>query len=935
MSCWKCFFFCQEATFAAQKHQQKSWKRRAGKACARAETGASVMGAGGADCEHVEIKSSLTSMETQILNFGNGDPKERNTYNDISQSEGRQRHSVVAFIGDLNGGLASSGPVLSEILIRHFGTQERAPLVTSPRAKPSFSIGQNQFRVGAPLKAPSASRITTASVRELTAPRLIFEELGFHFPLQFKPTTVFHRSFGQRRSFSFIIILGMATPSPANKFRTKTSDFADFLRGVGQYQHHTSTPRRAPDNLPTPSTSTSDAQDGVRRKKTLIPFFGRVRRKSNVSGTSAGEASEQEGDKRSQSLALAADDQRSFMVISPESASSVASASQNQLPNTTARVTKLRTLRKPNGRITGVRSPTGYTSDSLVPPPKKARPSIDSTTSKETRSTTPRPKQPTITISQPPTSFLDDNYDDLFTKPRKKLHASASPYAPTSSDHDDRAFHSDGDMSPTSFQLFPLSSSSNNTPQPASSTPMSPTSLREWRIVGDETSSLKSTRSSRRVVSDDIPRTSGEESEAISTISMPVTSASGTDKRSSMTSWLHNESRRSKSMIRSSMQSVPNQPPTIPLPATPGPSQTLPARLSSLPYSGTRPRAVTLSSSASPRANIATSPLPTSLPPRHSKSISRDRKSTDENAKKEISAFDIETATADQLRQALVLRDQQLEELASYLLKVTQNHVTEKNALEKKIASLEREAARREKEIKGLTWLVSSNRIQGSVQLSSTGSRSTPALESDKNSKGDTTSSVIKSPTYKHINSDYDDSGAESYPTSRTESARGSLSGGESSSSPSQQVKSYKLAPKLGLLRGSSLRMGSTRLALESDRKDVPKVDKRASVSSFASSAASSSLSGSSSMMLPSSPSTTTLSAIPEGPPPVPPKKPMSRDPAIAAAIGTAEQRREKEQKKVARSMNTAPTPAAAYAANLQKARPPSIGQILDQTENP
>ncbi|KAK0194425.1 hypothetical protein F5146DRAFT_1221872 [Armillaria mellea] len=581
----------------------------------------------------------------------------------------------------------------------------------------------------------------------------------------------------------------MATSSPANKFRTKTSDFAGFLRGVGQYQHHTNTPRRAPDNLPIPSTSTSDAQDGLRRKKTLIPFFGRVRRKSNVSGTSGGEVSEQEGDKRSQSLAMATDDH----------------------------------------------------------------------------------------------------------------------------DHDDRAFHSDGDMFPTSPQLFSHSSSSNNSPQPTSSPPpISPTSLRERRVVGDETSSIKSTRSSRRVVSDDISRTSGEESEAISTISMPIMSASGTDKRSSMTSWLHNEPRRSKSKIRSSMQSMPNQPPTIPLPATPGPSQTAPARLSSLGYSGTRPRAVTLSSSASTRANIATSPLPTSLPPRHSKSTSRDRKSTDENAKKEITAFDIETATVDQLRQALILRDQQLDELASYLLKVTQNHVTEKNALEKKIASLEREAARREKEIKGLTW-----------------------LESDRNSKGDTTSSAIKSPVYKHINSDYDDSGAESYPTSRTESARGSLSGGESSSSPSQQVKSYRLAPKLGLLRGSSLRMGSTRLALESDRKDVPKVDKRASVSSFTSSAASSSLSGSSSMMLPSSPSTTTLSAIPEGPPPVPPKKPMSRDPAIVAAIGTAEQRREKDQKKVARSMNTPPTPAAAYAANLQKARPPSIGQILDQTENP
>ncbi|KAK0220975.1 hypothetical protein EDD85DRAFT_862770 [Armillaria nabsnona] len=727
----------------------------------------------------------------------------------------------------------------------------------------------------------------------------------------------------------------MATSTPANKFRTKTSDFADFLRGVGQYQHHTNTPRRAPDNLPTPSTSTSDAQDGLRRKKTLIPFFGRVRRKSNVSGTSGGEVSEQEGDKRSQSLAMATDDQRSFMVISPESASPVAStASQNRLPNTASRVTKLRTLRKPNGRITGVRSPTGYTSDSLVPPPKKARPSIDSTTSKETRSTTPRPKQPTITISQPANSFLDDNYDDLFTKPRKKLHASASPYSTISSDHDDRAFYSDGDMSPTSLQLFPRSSSSNNSPQPSSSPPISPTSLREWRIVGDETSSIKSTKSSRRVVSDDISRTSGEESEAISTISMPITSASGTDKRSSMTSWLHNESRRSKSMIRSSKQSVPNQPPTIPLPATPGPSQTVPTQLSSLGYSGTRPRAVTLSSSASARANIATSPLSTaSLPPRHSKSISRDRKSTDENAKKENAAFNIETATVDQLRQALILRDQQLDELASYLLKVTQNHVTEKNALEKKIASLEREAARREKEIKGLTWLVSSSRIPGNVPLSSTGSKSAPALESDKNSKGDT-SSVIKSPAYKHINSDYDDSGAESYPTSRTESARGSLSGGESSSSPSQQVKSYRLAPKLGLLRGSSLRMGSTRLALESDRKDVPKVDKRASVSSFASSAASSSLSGSSSMMLPSSPSTTTLSAIPEGPPPVPPKKPTSRDPAIVAAIGTAEQRREKDQKKVARSMNTAPTPAAAYAAKLQKPRPPSIGQILDQTEN-
>lgn len=60
--------------------------------------------------------------------------------------------------------------------------------------------------------------------------------------------------------------------------------------------------------------------------------------------------------------------------------------------------------------------------------------------------------------------------------------------------------------------------------------------------------------------------------------------------------------------------------------------------------------------------------------------------------------FDIDTASLPELRAALRTRNQQYEELSTYVLKVTN--------LEKKVLTLEKEVARKDKELKGLRWII-------------------------------------------------------------------------------------------------------------------------------------------------------------------------------------------------------------------------------------
>ncbi|KAJ7939097.1 hypothetical protein B0H13DRAFT_2300830 [Mycena leptocephala] len=126
-----------------------------------------------------------------------------------------------------------------------------------------------------------------------------------------------------------------------------------------------------------------------------------------------------------------------------------------------------------------------------------------------------------------------------------------------------------------------------------------------------------------------------------------------------------------------------------------------------------------------PGSPITSSPAPilslsSLLSRRTTKSIGKESASVGSPLAKEVAEpsgkekFDVDKASPDQLRQTLKVRNQEFDELASYLLKLTEAHVADKQALLKKVASLEHEAWHLKNEVKGLTWLVTNGTWLGS-----------------------------------------------------------------------------------------------------------------------------------------------------------------------------------------------------------------------------
>ncbi len=505
----------------------------------------------------------------------------------------------------------------------------------------------------------------------------------------------------------------------------------------------------------------------------------------------------------------------------------------------------------------------------------------------------PRPKQPTITVSLTPDNLSE--YGDLFTQPRKKI----SPANQQSLTHDDRAYQSD-----TQTKSLPRLATPVIPPLPKSP----PAKSRDTRNHTDDAVSLKSTRSTCRYRVEDGSRHSGEESETLTTLSMP--SLAG--RRTSLeTRRLLGSMSYSSQEQRPSQLSSPHEPPTIPLPEPP-PLRPLPDVPS--PTTSTGPKSIVNGRRrAHTMSSVSSSPMPCPSAPLSRGSF--DKGLDDERSKKENDDLDINLASVEQLRQALKDRSQRVDQL----LKAAKAHLSEKTDLEQKIALLEKEAARREKEILGLTWLVN-NRGAAESPMILAASKSTSALQAEKSTFIPSSPSVSKNPAYRYLNTDYD-SGAESHQTS----------GGESTTAVrTPRPKRYSKVPvKPTLSQRSSLRNGG---GSDISIPSVPTLDKRASVSSVAFSAASTS---SISSLIPPSPSTSTLSVIPEGDlPPVPRRQaslpsPSSRDPAIMAAIIRSREKEQKRASKLPMSVpsTSAPTPAAAYAANLKQGS--SIAQVL------
>ena len=284
--------------------------------------------------------------------------------------------------------------------------------------------------------------------------------------------------------------------------------------------------------------------------------------------------------------------------------------------------------------------------------------------------------------------------------------------------------------------------------------------------------------------------------------------------------------------------------------------------------------------------------------------------------------FDIDTASAAQLREALKTRNQQYDELATYVLKVTEAHIEELTNMEKKVSALDKEVIRKDKELKGLRWIIN-NGDSSQPQTHSTGVLN-HALLSSTLSESDHDTRIVPG-AYRRLN-DQRNSGTESHP----ESIRSATSGSESL--PSICNRTLRKPSTLAEATYNFCRTASTRrtsklppgLGAEKTIPEILTANKRSSLSSI-----SPSPSSSTSSLLPPSPSITmsSLSAIPEG-------QSSGLRPLRYDNSDQEERRASRASHRTSMSSMTSSSTAAssAYSANMKRSRPPSIAQVLEKS---
>ncbi|KAJ3750145.1 hypothetical protein DFH05DRAFT_36206 [Lentinula detonsa] len=479
--------------------------------------------------------------------------------------------------------------------------------------------------------------------------------------------------------------------------------------------------------------------------------------------------------------------------------------------------------------------------------------------------------QPTITVSRPPVDDdLDslEEYNDLFTKPPHKLNSvpmeteqfgtqprtslhndtSSPPSSPTPhtnstiKTHVARAFPSSATtrttddvtadfIHRTGSKVQKLSRSSGGDPDRSS-------------ISGASVSSFHAMSARRKVNSvlqQGIDIDTADESEAMSirsAMSMPTSFRSATvlDKHRSLVS--SNSVRTPKSRI--SRMKLPSKPPSIPLPATPPSSELSSSLLNSQVL---RQRAYTIASSHTSsnfeQSSGSASLKATSPSKQHSiaftalgqtSSLSRESTiqihTTDRNSSSSSSSstptltksfpkleklhIDIDTASTEELREALRYRNQQLEELSDRLLQIAETHAIEKRAWEEKIAELERDALRREKEIKGLARLV---KHAPGDRTNPSGSRTPSLVEMERERSDDssvrssipTPSSSVRLPLNRLLQSE----DSESYPTSTSE--WGSGTSGAEDETQMATIKPRRTMRKLKLVESVNKSLPASR----------------------------------------------------------------------------------------------------------------------------
>ncbi|KAG7095670.1 hypothetical protein E1B28_006387 [Marasmius oreades] len=576
----------------------------------------------------------------------------------------------------------------------------------------------------------------------------------------------------------------------------------------------------------------------------------------------------------------------------------------------------------------------------------------------------------------------------LKQKPRNRIRdsststTSSSPSSPnTSTDPalSERGTHSSATTTPTHETPTPTGSPAEISIL-AASTSVAADKVAEKRLRDDSTcgenQSFKSPSSSLRTkpisrvtptATDTELYSTAEESDAMSVMSMPALGASSfTRRRKTSHQTSDNINRVSPTLSyrlergRTMTLAPSSKPPSRPLPPPPN--------------NGGRPRANTLltlslsqssnppgttlkcPSSASSKRLLPSPPTP---PPKDDSvpseapqsSINTDNRSSQSSSDSSSSTqtltktniphiqplgIQIDTASADELRLGLRQRNMQLDNLANYIKNVTEIHAQEKLQLEKRIADLERDIMRRDKEIKGLGWLMRNGNEQAS---NTTRPLATPDLDKERSDDSSThsmrlatPSSSIRLPLYRRLNAD--DSGAESYATSGAESIdKGSATSGadswEVSPKPRRAMRKLKLVETF-----NNTTPLSRPLALRQAEGKTIEALQRSSMSSVYSTSSS----GSSPFSSPTSVAFACagLTSIPETP---------SR-PRTTSGISLPKDKKVERERKLSNVSNSssnttsAPskskptssrlTPSEAYARNLVKDRPPSIAQILN-----
>ncbi|KDR77310.1 hypothetical protein GALMADRAFT_225426 [Galerina marginata CBS 339.88] len=757
----------------------------------------------------------------------------------------------------------------------------------------------------------------------------------------------------------------MSGLSPSRRLRTKTSDLTDFFRGAGHSSSHARQQDAASVNLEVPSGD--EAGQTTKKKITRIPLFGRSRKKSNQSTASSpfttSSLARDSADIGEQSSRAASTDRRpsepSAIHVQPPPLPVPSKASTSLSSKLAAHFSHAR-----SSRILGIpqteSAPTQPAASSLglVPPSNRSASSESgSSGGTKTRSTTPRPARPTIMVSL--SNDNNEEFKDLFTRPTdspgssrlvlqpppedpQKPSSAPSPIIRTPEPSIYKRGHTPASAIAAAVrdrQNFPNERPASTSSKNSSSRKNSDSDKGHERHDGSSTPRLYEARES--------PRLSSPEKEKGLPPSLQRRSSVATGYAQSSENVPSSPRSRMKLPSAHTRSRPPSMPPSLPPPSPlppPPPSSPLPVAPSNLPTasdsqappteSGTsqkvhvRPRAHTISSIVN--APVPLSPLSRSLTTDHTSPIRDNFRPTTIGE-----TLDINTASAEVLRSALRARNEQYDELATLVLKMTESHVAEVTALEKKIATLEKEARKRETQIKGFTWLLNDGESPQQPKALPPGVMNQSRFATSLHSGAESDRGAYRNQSGRLAYQS--DSGAESNVTSGAESLRASgASGTESMSSIFRNKKlrrPYPVGETSNLSRtGSMLRSPKIPPAANSDKTlpDPPYLSsgKRSSMSST-----SPSPSSSTSSLLPPSPSITmsSLSAIPEG------SGPTSTLRLPREASEQQEDRRaiRASHRTSTSSMTSSSTAASSsYSTNIKRSRPTSIAQVLEKSPN-